>query len=71
MYSGMTRGMKAYVSTMLTESDWSIAVPVLHFKRLPRRNAECKPTNAPQAGLFVLTPAVGPDAMLKASGDAE
>jgi hypothetical protein len=34
MYSGMTRGMKAHVSTMLTESGLSIALPVRHFKAL-------------------------------------
>jgi hypothetical protein len=32
MQSGMTRRMKAHVSTMLTESGWSIALPVRHFK---------------------------------------
>jgi len=32
MDRGMTRGMKAHVSTMLTESVLSIAPPVCHFK---------------------------------------
>ena len=38
MYRGMTRGMKAHVSTMLTESDLSIPLPLRHFKGLVRRN---------------------------------
>ena len=51
----MTGRREGCVSTILTESDWSIAVPVRHFKGLPRRNAECKPTSTPIAELFVLT----------------
>src|SRR5947209_20552454 len=45
MYRGMTRGMKAHVSTMLTESGMSSALALLHFKGLIRRNAGCKTTN--------------------------
>ena len=34
MHGGMTRRMKAHVSTMLTESDLSIALALRHFKGL-------------------------------------
>ena len=44
MYSGMTRGMKAYVSTMLTESGLSIPLPVRDFKAPVTPKAGCKPT---------------------------
>jgi len=45
MDSGMTRRMKAHVSTMLTESGLSIASPMRHFKGLVRLNRGCKTTN--------------------------
>jgi hypothetical protein len=47
MHRGMTRGMKAHVSTMLTESGLSIAPALRHFKVLcdekrgARRQAPC------------------------------
>ena len=44
MYSGMTRRMKAHVSTMLSESGLSIASPRRHFKESVQRNARCKTT---------------------------
>ena len=47
--------MKAHVSTMLTESGLSIALPVRHFKESVRRNGGCKPTSARIGGLFGLT----------------
>jgi hypothetical protein len=55
MYRGMTRGMKAHVSTMLTESGLSIPLPVRDFKRLVRRNGRCKTTSTAFRVLFVLT----------------
>lgn len=55
MYGGMTRRMKAHVSTMLTESDWSIALRVGRFKGAVRPTAWCKTTNTLYEGLFVLT----------------
>jgi hypothetical protein len=47
--------MKAHVSTMLTESDLSIALALRHFKCLVRRNAECKPTSTAFRVVSVLT----------------
>ena len=55
MHGGMTRRHEGCVSTMLTESGLSIALPLRHFKGLARRNAGCKPTSTRIAGLFVLT----------------
>src|SRR5881409_2342011 len=55
MYRGMTRGMKAHVSTMLTESGLSIALALRHFKCVVRRNAGCKQTSTVFRVLFVLT----------------
>jgi hypothetical protein len=55
MYRGMTRGMKAHVSTMLTESGLSIALPVRHFKESVRPKAGCKPTSTAFRVLVVLT----------------
>jgi hypothetical protein len=55
MYRGMTRGMKAHVSTMLTESDLSIPLPVRHFKAPVRRKAGCKPTSTVFRVFSVLT----------------
>ena len=47
--------MKAHVSTMLTESDLSIPLPVRHFKCLVRRKAGCKPTSTVFRVFSVLT----------------
>jgi hypothetical protein len=47
--------MKVLVSAMLTENGLSIALLVCHFKASVRRNAWCKTTSTPFAGLFVLT----------------
>jgi len=55
MYRGMTRGMKAHVSTMLTESGLSIPLRVRHFKGLARPNGGCKTTSTAFRVLFVLT----------------
>ena len=55
MHSGITRRMKAHVSTMLTEGALSIAPLVCPFKESVRRNEGCKPTSPPCAGLFGLT----------------
>ena len=55
MYRGMTRGMKAHVSTMLTESGLSIPLPVRDFKAPVRPKAGCKPTSTAFRVLFVLT----------------
>jgi hypothetical protein len=55
MYRGLTRGMKAHVSTMLTESGLSIPLPVRDFKHLVRRNGRCKTTSTAFRVLFVLT----------------
>jgi hypothetical protein len=55
MLGGMTRGMKAHVSTMLTESGLSIALPVRHFKESVRPKAGCKPTSTAFRVLVVLT----------------
>jgi hypothetical protein len=46
MHGGMTRRMKAHVSTMLTQSGLSIALRMRAFKSLVRRNEGCKTTNA-------------------------
>ena|SRR5207249_3726020 len=40
MYRGMTRGMKAHVSTMLTESGLSIPLQLRHFKIKSRMQAD-------------------------------
>jgi hypothetical protein len=61
MYSGMTRSMKAYVSTMLTESDSSIPLRLRHFKRLRRRNEGCKTTSPVFRVFSVLTLAGRPE----------
>jgi hypothetical protein len=55
MDSGMTRGMKAHVSTMLTESGLSIPLRLRHFKSLVRRNAGCKTTSMAFRVFSVLT----------------
>jgi len=55
MYRGMTRGMKAHVSTMLTESGLSIALPVRRFKESVRPKAGCKPTSTAFRVFSVLT----------------
>ena len=59
MHGGMTRRHEGFVSTMLTESDLSIALALRHFKCLVRRNAGCKPTSTAFRVLSVLTN-VGP-----------
>jgi hypothetical protein len=53
--TGRPVGMKAHVSTMLTESDLSIALRVRDFKCLVRRNAGCKPTSTAFRVFSVLT----------------
>ena len=55
MYRGMTRGMKAHVSTMLTESELSIASPMRHFKGLVRLNRGARRQARRFGVLFVLT----------------
>jgi len=56
----MTGRREGCVSTMLTESDLSISLPMRHFKGLARRNGGCKPTSTAFQRFCVLTPAVGP-----------
>jgi len=55
MDRGMTRGMKAHVSAMLTESDSSISLRVRHFKGSERGKRPCKPISTMIRGLFGLT----------------
>ena len=55
MPGGMTRRMKAHVSTMLTESGSSIAPLAWRFNGFGRRNRQCKTTSAAWTGLFVWT----------------
>src|SRR6202790_5019389 len=54
-YDWMTSRHEGCVSTMLTESDLSIALRLRHFKGLARRNGGCKPTSTAFRVLFVLT----------------
>lgn len=55
MHGRMTRRHEGFVSTMLTESGLSIALPLRHFKCLAPRNGGCKPTSTAFWVLFVLT----------------
>ena len=55
MDGGMTRRMKAHVSTILTESGLSISLRVRHFKGSERENRRCKPTSTAWTGVFGLT----------------
>ena len=55
MHGRMTSRHEGCVSTMLTESGLSIALPVRHFKGLVRRNGGCKPTSTAFRVLSVLT----------------
>jgi hypothetical protein len=52
MDGGMTRRMKAHVSTMLTESGLSIPLRLRLFKGLVRRNGGCKTTSTRYTGFF-------------------
>ena len=54
MHSWMTRRHEGYVSTMLTESDLSIALQVRRFKGSVRRNGGAS-RQARFWGLYVLT----------------
>lgn len=51
----MTSRREGCVSTMLTESGLSIALPVRHFKAPVQRKAGCEPTSAAFRVRFVLT----------------
>jgi hypothetical protein len=55
MDRGMTRGMKAHVSTMLTESGLSIPLRLRDFKSPVRLNRRCKTTSTAFRVLVVLT----------------
>ena len=55
MHGGMTRRHEGCVSTMLTESGLSIALPVRQFKGRCDEMGGCKPTSTAFRGLFVLT----------------
>jgi len=55
MDGGMTRRMKAHVSTILTESGLSISLRVRHFKGSERWKRRCQPTSAACTALFVWT----------------
>jgi hypothetical protein len=55
MHGWMTSRHEGCVSTMLTESGLSIALPLRHFKGLARRNGQCKTTSTAFRGFSVLT----------------
>jgi hypothetical protein len=55
MHGWKTNQHEGCVSTMLTESDLSIALRLRHFKGLARRNGGCKPTSTAFRVFSVLT----------------
>ena len=55
MHGLTTNRHEGGVSTMLTDSGLSIALPVRHFKGLARRNAGCKTTSTAFGVLSVLS----------------
>ena len=54
MHGWMTSRHEGCVSTMLTESDLSIALPVRHFKGLVRRNGRVQDDKHGISGAFRL-----------------
>lgn len=58
MYSGMTRGMKAHVSTMLTDKRLEYCTAGAPLQGFVRRNGGCKPTSTALRGAFRLDNAV-------------
>jgi len=55
MHGWMTSRHEGCVSTMLTESDWSIALPVRRFKGRCDETQGCKPTSTAFRVFSVLT----------------